>query len=99
MEELHLGVKGGGHKRLYRSIDFRRNRFGDLAKVTSIEYDPNRTAHIALIQYGDDEKSYILCPEGLSVGDEILSSDQKLISKSAMLCLFYICLWYQSALC
>ena len=70
--------RGGGHKRLHRSIDFKRNRFEDLAKVISIEYDPNRTAHIALIQYADDEKSYILCPEGLEVGDEILSSDNKI---------------------
>ena len=51
--------RGGGHKRLYRTIDFRRNRFDELAKVIAIEYDPNRTAHIALLEYSDGEKTYI----------------------------------------
>lgn len=63
--------KGGGHKRKYRLIDFRRGRHGDVAKVTAIEYDPNRTARIALLEYPDGEKRYILCPGKLKVGDSV----------------------------
>ena len=74
--------RGGGHKRLYRTIDFRRNRFDEAAKITAIEYDPNRTAHIALLEYADGEKSYILCPEGVQVGEEILSSQNKVDFKT-----------------
>ena len=70
--------RGGGHKRLYRTIDFRRNRFDETAKIIAVEYDPNRTAHIALLEYGDGEKSYILCPEGVQAGDEITSSQKKI---------------------
>ncbi len=66
---------GGGHKRRYRVIDFRRNKFNIPARVASIEYDPNRTCYIALLNYVDGFKSYILAPEGLKVGDTILSSD------------------------
>jgi large subunit ribosomal protein L2 len=66
--------KGGGHKRRYRVIDFRRSKIAVPAKVQAIEYDPNRNARIALLQYRDGGKSYILCPAGLSVGDEIVSS-------------------------
>ncbi len=65
--------RGGGHKRLYRIIDFKRNKDGIPAKVVSIEYDPNRTAWIALLQYRDGEKRYIIAPHGLKVGDEVLS--------------------------
>src|SRR3990172_5631853 len=65
--------KGGGHKRLFRIIDFRRNKLGILARVASIEYDPNRSARIALLHYKDGEKRYILCPEGLKVGQEVSS--------------------------
>ena len=65
--------KGGGHKRKYRLIDFKRKRHGDVAKVTAIEYDPNRTARIALIEYEDGQKSYILAPAKLSVGDSVVS--------------------------
>jgi large subunit ribosomal protein L2 len=65
--------RGGGHKRRYRLIDFKRDKFGVPAKVMSIEYDPNRTARIALLQYADGEKRYILAPLGIRVGD-ILSS-------------------------
>ncbi len=65
--------RGGGHKRLYRIIDFKREKFGIPAKVLSIEYDPNRTARIALLAYKDGEKRYIIAPEGLKVGDEIVS--------------------------
>jgi len=65
--------RGGGHKRHYRVIDFKRNKFGIEAKVVSIEYDPNRTARIALLHYIDGEKRYILAPEGLKVGDRVMS--------------------------
>jgi len=64
---------GGGHKRMYRKIDFKRNKFGVPAKVTEIEYDPNRSARIALLVYADGEKRYILHPKGLNVGDTVLS--------------------------
>src|ERR687887_358994 len=67
--------QGGGHKRAYRVIDFRRaDKDGVPAKVAHIEYDPNRTARIALLHYVDGEKRYILCPDGLRVGDTVLSS-------------------------
>jgi large subunit ribosomal protein L2 len=65
--------QGGGHKRQFRRIDFRRDKFGVPAKVTAIEYDPNRTARIALLTYADGEKRYILAPKGLSVGDKVVS--------------------------
>uniref|UniRef100_A0A7C3MIS8 Large ribosomal subunit protein uL2 n=1 Tax=Dictyoglomus thermophilum TaxID=14 RepID=A0A7C3MIS8_DICTH len=67
--------RGGGHKRLYRIIDFRRDKDGIPAKVASIEYDPNRTARIALLYYADGEKRYIIAPEGLKVGDIIMSGE------------------------
>jgi large subunit ribosomal protein L2 len=74
----HHGVitakhRGGGNKRLYRIIDFKRQRDGLPATVLAIEYDPNRSVHIALIQYGDGEKAYILCPNGLKVGQTVVS--------------------------
>ena len=65
--------QGGGHKRQYRRIDFRRDKFGVPAKVTAIEYDPNRTALIALVVYADGEKRYIIAPKVLSVGDKVVS--------------------------
>jgi large subunit ribosomal protein L2 len=65
--------QGGGHKRQYRVIDFRRNKDGVPAKVASIEYDPNRSARIALLHYADGEKRYILSPQGLKVGDRLQS--------------------------
>lgn len=65
---------GGGHKKRYRLVDFRRNKFDVTAEVERIEYDPNRTAFIALVSYEDGEKSYILAPSGLSVGDKVVSS-------------------------
>ncbi len=64
---------GGGHKRRYRIIDFKRDKSGVPAKVFSIEYDPNRTCRIALLHYADGEKRYILAPEGLKVGNTVLS--------------------------
>lgn len=68
--------RGGGHKRFYRIIDFKRDKHGMDAKVAAIEYDPNRTARIALLQYKDGERRYILAPDGLKVG-ELLSSGPK----------------------
>ena len=67
---------GGGHKQRYRIIDFKRNKFGIPAKVATIEYDPNRTAYIALLNYMDGEKRYIISPEGLKVGMELFSGDK-----------------------
>jgi large subunit ribosomal protein L2 len=65
--------KGGGHKRRYRNVDFRRLRHNLAAQVLTIEYDPNRSARIALIQYPDGDKSYILAPDGLRVGETVMS--------------------------
>jgi large subunit ribosomal protein L2 len=65
--------RGGGNKRRYRVVDFRRNKDGVPAKVAHIEYDPNRSARIALLHYSDGEKRYILAPQGVSVGDRIMS--------------------------
>ena len=65
--------RGGGHKQMYRRVDFKRDKFGIPARVAEIEYDPNRTARIALLFYADGEKRYILHPKGLSVGDTVLS--------------------------
>jgi large subunit ribosomal protein L2 len=71
----HVTVRyrGGGHKRKYRRIDFRRSKPGVPARVTAIEYDPNRTARLALLVYADGEKRYILQPKGLSVGDTVVA--------------------------
>src|SRR5712671_1088832 len=65
--------RGGGHKRMYRLIDFRRNKDGVEASVASVEYDPNRSARIALLHYVDGEKRYILCPTGLTKGNRVMS--------------------------
>ncbi len=70
---LTVRHRGGGHKRRYRVIDFRRDKIGIPARVDSIEYDPNRTARIALLVYADGEKRYILAPLGLQVGDTVMS--------------------------
>ena len=69
---------GGGHKKKYRIIDFKRNKFGLEAKVVSIEYDPNRTAFIALVQYTDGEKRYIIAPAGLKVDQVIISGEKNI---------------------
>ena len=66
--------RGGGHRRRYRIIDFKRNKFDIRGEVFSIEYDPNRSSRIALVQYEDNEKRYIIAPQGLKVGDAIISS-------------------------
>jgi len=67
--------RGGGHKRRYRLVDFKRNKIGVPAKVAAIEYDPNRTARLALLHYADGEKRYILAPVGLNVGDTVIASE------------------------
>lgn len=67
--------RGGGHKRLFRALDFKRNKIDVPGVVTSVEYDPNRSARIALISYADGEKVYILCPNALKVGDSIIAGD------------------------
>nr|YP_010154277.1 ribosomal protein L2 [Corydalis saxicola]QQW52110.1 ribosomal protein L2 [Corydalis saxicola] len=72
--------RGGGHKRLYRKIDFRRNEKDISGRIVTIEYDPNRNAHICLIHYGDGEKSYILHPRGARIGDTIVSGTEVPIS-------------------
>jgi len=71
---------GGGHKKRYRIIDFKRDKFGIPAKVATIEYDPNRTANIALLNYVDGEKRYMLAPDGLKVGTEVISSKEASIN-------------------
>jgi len=68
--------RGGGHKRRYRIIDFKRNKFGIPARVKTIEYDPNRSAYIALLVYADGEKRYILAPQNIMVGDEVISDEK-----------------------
>jgi len=68
--------RGGGHKQKYRKIDFKRNKFGIPGRVSTIEYDPNRNTNIALINYQDGEKRYILCPEGLKIGAEVQSGPE-----------------------
>jgi large subunit ribosomal protein L2 len=73
---MTVRFRGGGHKRLYRTIDFHREKFGISARVEAIEYDPNRTARIALLKYCDGEKRYILAPVGLKINDEVQSGPQ-----------------------
>ena len=73
---MTMRYRGGGHKRRYRIIDFKRNKDGIPATVKTIEYDPNRTAYIALLFYADGEKRYILAPHGLKVGDKLLSGPE-----------------------
>jgi large subunit ribosomal protein L2 len=82
--------RGGGHKRRYRVIDFKRNKIGIPAAVAAIEYDPNRSARIALLHYVDGEKSYILAPDSLNVGDEVVSSRHADIKPGNSLPLRYI---------
>ena len=73
--EITMWWRGGGHRRLYRIIDFKRDKIGIPAKVVTVEYDPNRSSRIALVQYADGEKRYILHPVGLKVGDSIVAGD------------------------
>ena|SRR5438876_5442796 len=72
---ITVRFRGGGHKRAYRNIDFKRRKFDLPAKVERIEYDPNRTAFIALIKYDDGELAYILAPQRLSTGDTVISGE------------------------
>jgi len=72
---------GGGHKRKYRIIDFKRNKIDIAAKVISIEYDPNRSANIALLSYLDGEKTYILSPDGIAVGDQVVAGEMSTFSR------------------
>ena len=73
----HISIRhrGGGAKRRYRLIDYRREKTGVTASVVAIEYDPNRTAYVALLQYADGEKRYVLCPEGLKVGATVVADE------------------------
>jgi len=73
--QISVRRRGGGHKRKYREIDFKRNKVDIPGKVASVEYDPNRSANIALINYVDGEKRYIIAPESLKVGDTIITSE------------------------
>lgn len=74
--QITMRHQGGGHKRKYRIIDFKRYKMDVPGTVKAIEYDPNRSCRIALISYPDGEKSYIICPVGLSVGDQVISSEK-----------------------
>ena len=74
--QLTIWHRGGGHKRHYRIIDFKRDKTGIPARVATIEYDPNRSAFIALLHYADGEKRYILAPVGLKVGDKVVSGPE-----------------------
>ncbi|MFL2626408.1 MAG: 50S ribosomal protein L2 [Flavobacteriaceae bacterium] len=74
--KMTMRYKGGGHKKRYRIIDFKRNKTGIPGEVMSIEYDPNRTAFIALLNYQDDEKRYVIAQNGLQVGQKLLSGNE-----------------------
>jgi large subunit ribosomal protein L2 len=82
--------RGGGHKRLYRKVDFKRNKLGIFAKVFSVEYDPNRNARLSLLIYSDGEKRYILHCLGLLVGSSVISDFDAPIVVGNSLRLFYI---------
>ena len=73
MGRITVRHRGGGHKRHYRLIDFKRNKTGVSARVERLEYDPNRSAHIALLLYADGERRYIVAPRGLTAGDRVES--------------------------
>lgn len=75
MGKITVRHQGGGHKRKYRIIDFKRNKDDIVGTVATIEYDPNRSANIALINYVDGEKRYIIAPKGLTIGQKILSGE------------------------
>ncbi|MFZ2385036.1 MAG: 50S ribosomal protein L2 [Candidatus Omnitrophota bacterium] len=78
---------GGGHKRMYRQVDFKRDIFDVAAKVLTIEYDPNRTARLALVEYPDKQKRYILAPLGLKPGDEVISAKETVVEAKPGNCL------------
>ncbi|HEY8578870.1 MAG TPA: 50S ribosomal protein L2, partial [Beijerinckiaceae bacterium] len=73
---ITVRFRGGGHKQTYRIVDFKRRKLDVAGKVERIEYDPNRTAFIALVRYADDELAYILAPQRLAVGDEVVAGNQ-----------------------
>jgi large subunit ribosomal protein L2 len=73
--KMTMRYMGGGHKQAYRLIDFKRNKFDIPAKVATIEYDPNRSARIALLHFVDGEKRYMIAPEGLTVGQTVVSGE------------------------
>ena len=79
--KITIAGRGGGHKRRYRKIDFRRNKDGMTATVVGIEYDPNRSSHIALLEYADGDRRYIIAPTGLTAGDVIGSSTEPMDPK------------------
>lgn len=83
---------GGGHKRRYRVIDFKRRKWGMPATVERFEYDPNRSAFIALVRYEDGELAYVLAPQRLKVGDTIIA-DEKVEVKPATRCRWPMCRW------
>ena len=87
---------GGGHKRRYRIIDFKRDKDGIAAVVERLEYDPNRTANIALIKYADGERRYIIAPKGVKAGDTLMSGREAPIKAGNCLPLANICLLYTS---
>lgn len=87
---ITVRFRGGGHKQRYRIIDWKRNKIGVPGKVATIEYDPNRSARIALIHYADGEKRYILAPDGLKVGDTVVSSRHADIKPGNSLPLRYV---------
>jgi len=87
---ITVRFRGGGHKRRYRIIDFRRQKHGVPAKVATLEYDPNRSARIALLHYADGAKTYILCPTGLEVGNSVVSGPEAEINPGNALPLFKI---------
>jgi len=76
--QISVRRRGGGHKRKYRVVDFKRDKHGVPGKIATIEYDPNRSANIALVNYADGEKRYVLAPEGLKVGSTIVSGEKAL---------------------
>jgi large subunit ribosomal protein L2 len=88
--QITIRHQGGGHKRKYRLIDFKRTKLEVPAKVSAIEYDPNRTSRIALLSYADGEKAYIIAPVGLNVGDSVVSSEKADIKPGNSLPLFAI---------
>jgi large subunit ribosomal protein L2 len=73
---IAVRFRGGGAKRLYRIVDFKRRKWGVAGKVERLEYDPNRTAFIALVKYADEELAYILAPQRLAVGDEVIAAER-----------------------
>ncbi|MBU1167601.1 50S ribosomal protein L2 [Patescibacteria group bacterium] len=80
--KITIRHRGGGRKRLYRLVDFSRKNFNLTAEVLALEYDPNRSAHIMLVQYESGKKSYYLAPEGIKVGDKVVSSEAKVEAKT-----------------